>query len=563
MPTRFAVKTGFWSDVTTWDNSIGPVAGDTVHPNGFTVTIDQDINVDGLNNNISPVYLPNMAIPKMTSNTQPSGICDSSTSAGGFPAYYAFDQTTTTYWQPTTAASWASYEFPSPKLIKRYYIKGDGTNFANSWNFEGWNGTSWDILEGKTGSGTPFALGYVSPILPHSTFYAKYRINILTTNASLAVKLFTFEMSESTNVSPVYGTGSGGSFTVPSSLSGIRNIVQTGAGIISNNSASVITLAHTSGNTVNFNTTSGGYIFNPNNHSVVGTEFAIISINGTGIINFNGDIYGTQISGIYNRQGTILINANATVTINGNIYLSKGHSSTPNYTINLAANNSNGAILNINGNIIASNLYLTSYIFINSNATINITGILTSDLGTCLATTFDAASSIISAIITITGIVNMTNSNSVPAIYFNSRSLSLTINGSIINKGNTSAIYSQKIRFTANTSPYWTFQNSAAADITLSYGTPATGPYPAEADVRYNTAYGASPTRYGTLRVPLPQYVSQGVLTDNTVGTAYLSATDVWNVLTSNITTAGSIGERLKNASTVQTNGDQLAAYIV
>jgi hypothetical protein len=63
--------------------------------------------------------------------------------------------------------------------------------------------------------------------------------------------------------------------------------------------------------------------------------------------------------------------------------------------------------------------------------------------------------------------------------------------------------------------------------------------------------------------VPLPQYVSQGVLTDNTVGTAYLSAIDVWNISTSSMTTAGSIGERLKNASTVQTNGDQLASYIV
>ena len=124
------------------------------------------------------------------------------------------------------------------------------------------------------------------------------------------------------------------------------------------------------------------------------------------------------------------------------------------------------------------------------------------------------------------------------------------------------AIFATKIRYTQNTNPYWVFQNSAAADITLAYGS-ATGSYPAESDVRYNVPYAASPTRYGTLRVPLPQYVSQGVLTDNTVGTAYLSASDVWNVLTSTITTSGSIGERLKNASTVQTTGDQIASYQV
>jgi len=96
----------------------------------------------------------------------------------------------------------------------------------------------------------------------------------------------------------------------------------------------------------------------------------------------------------------------------------------------------------------------------------------------------------------------------------------------------------------------------------LAYGS-ATGAYPTEADVRFGTTYSASPTRTGTLRVPLPQYVSQGVLTDNTTGTAYLSASDVWNIQTSTLTTVGSIGERLKTASTVQSNGDQLASYIV
>jgi hypothetical protein len=41
-----------------------------------------------------------------------------------------------------------------------------------------------------------------------------------------------------------------------------------------------------------------------------------------------------------------------------------------------------------------------------------------------------------------------------------------------------------------------------------------------------------------------------------------MSPSDVWNVATSAMTTAGSIGERLKNASTVETTGDQLAALL-
>jgi hypothetical protein len=73
--------------------------------------------------------------------------------------------------------------------------------------------------------------------------------------------------------------------------------------------------------------------------------------------------------------------------------------------------------------------------------------------------------------------------------------------------------------------------------------------------------YSSSPTLTGTCAVPLPQYVSQGVPVDATVGTGYINAVEVWNILTSTITTSSSIGERLKVASTIETTGDQLAAY--
>jgi hypothetical protein len=139
----------------------------------------------------------------------------------------------------------------------------------------------------------------------------------------------------------------------------------------------------------------------------------------------------------------------------------------------------------------------------------------------------------------------------------------------------------------------------------------ASGDFPIAADVRSGISY-ASGSLTGTLSVPLPANVRKGVPTDNTVGTADLTAADFWNTLTSTLTTAGSvgklvtdnlnatissratqtsvdtantninnlptnvwdkatntlttsgsIGERLKTASTVQTTGDQLASYQV
>jgi hypothetical protein len=62
--------------------------------------------------------------------------------------------------------------------------------------------------------------------------------------------------------------------------------------------------------------------------------------------------------------------------------------------------------------------------------------------------------------------------------------------------------------------------------------------------------------------VPPAAAVSVGVPVDNTVGTGYLNATDIWNVPLASITTPNSIGERLKDASTVQTTGAQLAAFL-
>jgi hypothetical protein len=45
MANRYAVATGNWSNTATWNGGTLPQAGDDVRPNGFTVTIDQDITV--------------------------------------------------------------------------------------------------------------------------------------------------------------------------------------------------------------------------------------------------------------------------------------------------------------------------------------------------------------------------------------------------------------------------------------------------------------------------------------------------------------------------------------
>lgn len=83
---------------------------------------------------------------------------------------------------------------------------------------------------------------------------------------------------------------------------------------------------------------------------------------------------------------------------------------------------------------------------------------------------------------------------------------------------------------------------------------------PDDDDVRLGTVYGAGSFQ-GTLAVPPANRVSTGVPVDNTVGTGTITAQDVWDHLTTNMTTPNSIGERLKNAATVDTTGSQIASF--
>lgn len=553
MATRFAISTGNWSNTAIWDNGVLPASDDVIHANGFTVTLDQDITVGSLRNTISPVYLPDMPIPLMTGNTLPSGVVF----AGQSPAdaFELFDRNSATVWTATPGPTcFVGYQFPTGKVIKRYFIrKSTGAQIATAWTFEGSNdGISYTVLETVTGNAPQL---YTSGILANTTSYTYYRV-VFTASGAATTTVQDIEMTES--VGTVYGTNNGGVYTVPNTLSGSRNITQTGDGIISNNTATVVTTNNTTGNTVNFNVSGTGLILNQLNQTTTG-DIKVINIAGNGTVNFNSNIYGSQAI-MYNNTGAIYIGANATVTINGNVYIAKGQTTVSSVTINLPDTLSNSAILNINGNIIGNNVAPTSYIFLGSTATINVTGNLISDVSPCILTGSINAFAGGSGNINLVGTASMTNSTSQPCII--SRGTLVTVTGSVINKGNNMALWCAKLRFQSSSNPYWVFQDTTGSDITLTYGT-ATGAYPNESDVRLGVTYAATPTRTGTCAVPLPQYVSQGVPVGSSVGTAYLDAEAVWNVLTSTMTTPGSIGERLKVASTIETTGDQLAAYQV
>ena len=133
----------------------------------------------------------------------------------------------------------------------------------------------------------------------------------------------------------------------------------------------------------------------------------------------------------------------------------------------------------------------------------------------------------------------------------------VTLNSPMINTNNNNSVYSQRIRFYSTAQVQWLFQNSAGGNTVL-YSAGASLGMPLTTNVRNNIQYGGNNELTGVLIIPNPSNVRIGVLTDNTTGTGEITAEDFLNAIQSSTNVSA---VRLKNVSTVQTTGDQLAAF--
>jgi hypothetical protein len=118
--------------------------------------------------------------------------------------------------------------------------------------------------------------------------------------------------------------------------------------------------------------------------------------------------------------------------------------------------------------------------------------------------------------------------------------------------------------------PFTATRSGTTATATLAYSYPlvvgdqitVTGASNSEWNSAYTIASVVSGTSV-TFTVPSSHSATAG--TDaamQTTGTAVLTADAIWNSQTSAMTTAGSVGQRLANCSTVATTGDQIASLI-
>ena len=571
MATRFAIATGNFSSGATWDNGTVPTSADDVYANGRTVTIDGTYTVQTIRNTLSAVIIPNIATPAMTSNITPIGVVFASSTNGANAPWIAFNQDNSgaTFWQSGTANTGIlGYQFTSGKVIKRYIIRMNSLGVATyptTWTFQGSNdGISYTTLDTVTATSIPIGSFYSCPTLANTTSYTYYRINITAVNtAGQLPTISEFEMTESAGVILGNSTGgqfiyaNGGDLTCTSSPAIVVGAASTpvlemtlpspnigtftGNILTLANTASFFAIRHSSTGTLNLN----------GNYSIDGsTNRSVISVTLTGTLNIVGNITSTNNAG--NNINTLVMNTGGTINITGDCTGSTNGATSSSPVFASSGN------LNITGNTTGVTGPAVALF-----GAVNYTQIGNVNASTTQAAIFNITTA---ATISVTGII--TAGTGAPAIYSSfalttgySSGTFVKISGNVVNSTNNMAVVAPRVTIDTNTSS-WLFQISTGGNRTLYAAGVALG-NPATNNVRLGTVYGASGELTGTLIVPSPSNVLQGVGTDATVGTLLMTPADFWNYLISSGFTANSIGDRLQNASTVATTGGQIASYNV
>lgn len=149
-------------------------------------------------------------IPRMYSNTSPTGLASASSSYSStyYPSWKAFDaEDESGSWsrwisQPagTFTGQWLAYEFEEPITIMAYNITpetgGCINRTPNSWYLQAWNGSYWQTLDSRSGyTITDWQSEYSRKFtIQYPKKYKKYRLYVEHVNGSNVVSIRKFKI---------------------------------------------------------------------------------------------------------------------------------------------------------------------------------------------------------------------------------------------------------------------------------------------------------------------------------------------------------------------------------
>jgi hypothetical protein len=291
----------------------------------------------------------------------------------------------------------------------------------------------------------------------------------------------------------------------------------------------------------------------------------IINVTGTGTLNVTGILTNTG-----NRsQSIIRIGNSCILNIIGEIISGAGFAViNPTTVIIVQFVNS---VININGNIVGATNNAVP-ILCSSLVTLNITGNITGTTSGDAITTpasgcvIDIVGNLTNRTITFSNNTDLTingnviASSSSPCITSTSNTANVKIFGNLVNINGNMAFYGQKLFISTTMPQFWQFTTTDLLTTKTLYTAGVSIGNPDEDDVREGVDYGPSLELTGTLVVPTPDNVRKGVPTDDTVGTADLTAEDILDAIS---ISTNDVAVRLRNVSTVASTGAQIASYNV
>jgi hypothetical protein len=280
-----------------------------------------------------------------------------------------------------------------------------------------------------------------------------------------------------------------------------------------------------------------------------GTGNFAVSVDSVSTVNINGEL-SNPFSNSGGTNAPLNIAAAATVNIIGNVI--GGSAATAPNAVGIYANSS--CILNILGNVLGGIAGTLARGIVNttSTCTINITG-------SCIAQIAPAISSTQGSTLNISG--SILANNSIPGISSTSTAATVRVSGPLINQNNINAVFSPKIQYFSDSRPTYTFQMDTFNKNITFYDASYTSSVPDQTNVRSGSLYGGVNQFSGSMVVPATSSVRYGVPVDNTTGSAIVTPATIFDSLLTSLTSSNSIGERLKNISTIQTTAATIAAF--
>ena len=519
MANVYAVASGNWSNTAIWNTGTLPTSADIVRPNGFAVTIDQNITVIALRNDASAPAVAGGTFT-LTGNYTLNISSDIQCFATSLLTY---NGTGTAYITGTNAGA-AIISSTTTNTTAAVTHSGTGTLIVdmviNSCILSEVNRYNIQV----TGGGTLNLLKQVSK----GTF---------TTfpNGSAAIAITT-TAGATLNTKDVIGTSAIG-YTINSSIRTTINVV---------------------GNITGAAMQAGG--------TPIGGAITMSAADS--VLNITGNITNNT-GGSTGELRTIFINAAAIVNMIGTV---NGPPSGLNFNSTAIRLNTASSVLNLTGDVVGNGSGAAIFTFGAANITGNVTGGSSSNgtairidggvntvTGTITGGSFNGVSSVNINGGSFNHIGIAQASSSASAITCNAPATSTVIcTGPFLRNTNVVALATQTLQINSAYNPYFEFRKSNGTNVT--YVDQSTLNYPAVSNVRLGTTYGSG-LYTGTLNVPTAAQVLAGIPIDNTTGTLLMTPAQFWNYLISSGFTVGSLGERLQNASTVATTGGQIASY--